>query len=82
MRVYHRTTDDAANVIVTERRFVSLEDGDVFVSNRSRGQGVGYGPAVVRMDIPAALLRLDDEFPDGERHYRVSVHAIRPEWIR
>lgn len=82
MKVYHRTTEDAARLIREQRRFLSREQGEVCVSNRARGMAEGYGPGVVALDVPAGFLRLDDEFPGGERHYRLDSRDIRPEWIR
>lgn len=78
--LYHRTSVDAAEVIMRERRMRSLENtGEAFFSNRLDGQGVGYGPGVVHVRVPEGLAELDDEYPDGELHYRVRVSALRPE---
>lgn len=83
MRVYHRTTPEAADAIRATGRFLSRENtGDVFVSNR-RGNGYteGYGAGIVALDVPDELLTLDDEFPTGERHYAVPARVILPAWI-
>lgn len=69
--VYHFTTPQAADAIVRTRTWVSAENtGEVYASNRVDGQATGYGQACVRVLIPRALLTVDDEFPDGEEHYR------------
>jgi hypothetical protein len=36
----------------------------------------GYGDAIVHVRVPAAWCQLDDEYPDGEQHYRVSVDRL------
>lgn len=81
MKVFHRTSHAAADAIREQKSFLSRERGAVFVSNRVRGQALGFGPAVVRLNIPASALQLDDEFPGGERHFRIEAASIRPEWI-
>jgi hypothetical protein len=60
---------------------VSQEQGYVFVSSRPDGYITGYGVAVVALEIPEHLLELDDEFQDGESHYRVEAGQIEPGWI-
>jgi hypothetical protein len=80
--VYHRTSETAAVEITRTRRFTSRERGEVCVSDRLFGYANGYGPAATVLDVPEHLLTLDDEFPTGERHYRVRVADIRPEYIR
>lgn len=81
MRVYHRTTHEAATAILADRRFLSRERGEVCVSDRRDGYADGYGPAVVVLDVPDNLLTLDDEFQDGEQHFRVRAVDIRPEFV-
>lgn len=75
MAVYHHTSADAADAILstTPARFLSRERGDVYVSSRPSGHAAGYGPAIIALAIPARVLAplLDDEFPSGERHYRL-----------
>ena len=82
MRVYHRTTVEAARAIRGDRSFLSKEQGYVFVGSRPEGYITGYGEAVVALEVPVTLLELDDEFQDGEQHFRVPAAAIRPEWVR
>lgn len=81
MKVYHRTSPDAAREILRTRTLVSLENtGEVFVSNRRDGHATGHGAAVVVLDIPRDVLRVDDWFPDGEAHY--AVHRTKAEkWL-
>jgi hypothetical protein len=80
--VYHRTTRAGAAAIFAQQAFTSKEQGWVFVSTRSEGEAAGYGDAVVVLEVPARLMTLDDEFPDGERHYRVPATEIDPAFIR
>lgn len=78
--LYHRTTGDAAAGIYAEKRMRSRENtAETYWSNRPDGQATGYGPAVVHIRVPEHLAELEDEFPDGELHYRVPARALRPE---
>lgn len=80
--LYHRTTPDAAAAIYRERKMVSRENtGEAYFSTKRSGQAEGYGGAVVHVRVPESVAELDDEFPDGEQHYRVRVRDIRPEWF-
>lgn len=83
MRLFHRTSNDAAREIRRTGTFTSKENtGDVYFSNRRNGHAaVGYGNAVVTVNVHASQCVLDDEFPNGERHYRVKASAIRPDQI-
>lgn len=63
-------------------RSVDALEGDtaeVYLSNRLDGAAGGYGSAVVQLRVPAEIAELEDEFPDGEQHYRVRVDALRAE---
>lgn len=81
-RLYHRTSAEAAEKIHTDGEFISREyTGDVYASNRLHGQAEGYGDAVVRLRVPSHLAHLDDEFPGGEKHYRINRKDIKPEHI-
>ncbi|MDT0442303.1 hypothetical protein [Streptomyces johnsoniae] len=79
--LYHRTTAVSAAVIYRERRMLSKESsGEAFFSTvRDGGASTGYGEAVVHIRVPEELAEIDDEFPDGEQHYRVKVARLRPE---
>lgn len=46
---------------------------EAFVSTHVDGQATGYGEAVVHVPVDAADAQLDDEFPDGEQHYRIPL---------
>lgn len=78
--LYHRTDAASAARIVAEGRMTSLENtGEAYFSDRPDGQTEGYGSVVVHVRVPEDLASLEDEFPDGEQHYRVAVGALRPE---
>ncbi len=78
--LYHRTTPEAAGAILATRRMTSAEStAEAYFSNRESGHVDGYGVAVVHIRVPEAMAELDDEFPDGEQHYRVKVALLRPE---
>jgi hypothetical protein len=79
--LFHRTTPAAAAAIYASGRMLSKENtGEAFFSTSSGdGQADGYGTAVVHIRVPEELAELDDEFPDGEQHYRVAVTALKAE---
>lgn len=78
MVVYHMTAPRAANAIKTSGTMIPKEDG-LFFSNKKFGPASeGYGTAAVKLDIPEARLILDDEFPTGEKHYRLPVESGKP----
>jgi hypothetical protein len=78
--LYHRTTAEAAESIMCNRRMISKENtGEAFFSTRRDRQATGYGEGVVHVRVPEDLAELDDEFPSGELHYRVDVRRLRPE---
>jgi len=83
IELFHRTTPEVAEAIGRTRRFDSKEhDGSVYFSDRAQGEyAEGYGPGCVRVVMPVSLVRLDDEFQDGERHFRVRANQIRADWI-
>lgn len=69
--LFHRTSEESARAIARTGTWVSAENtGEVYGSTRLRGQAMGYGPAVVFVGVRADRVTLDDEFPDGEKHYR------------
>jgi hypothetical protein len=77
LRLFHRTTPAAADAIVGTGAWLSAyPDGSVWFSTYDGGQATGYGDACVAVDVPASLAELDDEFPDGECHYRVPATAL------
>jgi hypothetical protein len=79
--LYHRTTAAAAASILETRTMTSRENTReaYFSTASSGGQADGYGDTVVHIRVPVELAEIDDEFPDGEQHYRVKVSALRPE---
>lgn len=78
--LYHRTSREAARSILAAGSMTSRENtGEAFFSNRAEGQGEGYGQAVVHVRVPVQLAELEDEFPDGEQHFRVHVQDLRVE---
>jgi hypothetical protein len=54
VRMYHRTSLESADSIRVDRRFLSREQGDVFLSDRLDGAALGYGNGVVVVDVPRA----------------------------
>jgi hypothetical protein len=80
--LYHRTDLESARSILRTGRFRSRENtGEAYFSNAPTGAAVGYGEAVVHIRVPVEMADLEDEFPDGEQHYRVRPQRIRPEHI-
>lgn len=70
--LWHRTTPEIAERIHATGAWVSKENtGEVYFSTRPDGHAAGYGEALVHVRVPEHLAELDDEFPDGEQHYRV-----------
>ncbi|ULD38846.1 hypothetical protein [Rhodococcus qingshengii] len=78
MKLYHRTTEAAADAIVAAQSWVSRENTQevYFSSAQSGGAADGYGDAVLSVDVPDTVAHLDDEFPDGEQHFRVSISDL------
>ena len=54
VRMYHRTSLESADSIRLDRRFISREKGDVFLSDQLDGSALGYGQGVVVVDVPRA----------------------------
>lgn len=76
--LYHRTTKEAAQAILTAGRMTSKENtGEAYFSTRFDGHATGYGDTVIEVRVPQIMIELDDEFPDGEQHYRVKVAQLR-----
>jgi hypothetical protein len=81
--LYHRTTPEAAASIVKTKTMTSKEQGYVFFSTHHGGAAAtGYGASVVHVRVPEHLAELDDEFPDGEQHYKMRTRDLRPEHFR
>jgi len=69
--LYHATSKAAAKNIVSTGMMIAKEDG-LFFSTKSDGQISGYGESVVKLEIPAELLEIDDIFED-EAHLYLSI---------
>lgn len=77
--LYHRTSSDNADKIIKSGKFLSKENtGEVFLSNKRAGQNIGYGDTVIPVRVKRSAIRLDDEFPSGERHYAVKASEAVP----
>lgn len=76
--LYHRTTPEALEAITASGKMVTKENTpEVFFSTVSEGgQGDGYGGAVVWIRVPEDAVEIDDEFPDGEQHFRVPIKEV------
>lgn len=78
MKLYHRTSESAAAAITSSRSWRSSENTqEVYFSTVPHGQAGGYGQVIVSVDVPEALADLEDEFPDGEQHFRVAVTDLQ-----
>lgn len=66
--LYHRTTEQAKEKILSSGKMTAKEDG-IFFSTKKDGQANGYGDSVIEMRIPVEKLILDDIF-DDEAHLR------------
>ena len=71
IRLFHRTTPEAAEEIRRTGQMTGKEDG-VFFSTSPSNQAVGYGSEVVEVRIPLSDLELDDLF-DTEAHLRLPL---------
>lgn len=82
MRLYHRTSRKSANLVLVSRTWESKDSQQiVWFSTRPDGHAVGYGDVVLEVDAPsgsrlAKSLELNDEFPDGEKHYTTHVRNL------
>lgn len=75
--LYHRTSPECAARIRATGVWESRENTrEAYFSTRPDGMADGYGDAIVHVRVPAAWCQLDDEYPDGEQHYRVSVDRL------
>ncbi|MER7671260.1 hypothetical protein ABTY61_22725 [Kitasatospora sp. NPDC096128] len=78
--LYHRTDSEAAAAILASRRMVSHHaSGLIWFSNRPDDpNGTDYGDTLVTVRLPAAICRLDQTLPHGEKHYTVHARDLRP----
>lgn len=79
--VYHHTSREGSQSILRTGTLVPREDG-VFFSSRPHGHASGYGPCAVEVLVDARLLLPDDEFGDGEVHFRVPARLGSPWPVR
>lgn len=80
--LYHRTSAENAERIRKTGVFTSQENtGEAYFSTHPHGQAEGYGEGLVHIRVPEHVAELDDEFPDGEQHYRVHPRNIRRQHI-
>ncbi|HIA35308.1 MAG TPA: hypothetical protein EYN89_00885 [Flavobacteriales bacterium] len=71
--LYHRTSIDSAKKIVEVGFQRGAENtGDVYFSTSSDEQAVGYGDAIIKINVNPSIAVLNDAFPDGEVH--VTIH--------
>ena len=74
--LYHRTSAEAAKRILREGFNKGHEGGRVYFSTKRHGQAEGYGNTIVHVRVSMDVAHLDDEFPDGERHYWVDYRDL------
>lgn len=81
--LYHRTSPEAAHALAqgapwTPDPRANGPDADyVWFSDRRNGSAEGYGDGVVRVLLHVEEAWLDDEYPDGECHYRVPLKELK-----
>lgn len=73
VRLYHRTSKDAAKSIRSTKKMIGKEDG-LFFSTSKDGQAEGFGDDIVEVHIPLSELMIDDMFGD-EAHVRVEART-------
>jgi hypothetical protein len=77
--LYHRTTPEAAQEIYHDKAMRSKENtGETYWSTHRNGEATGYGGGLVHIRVPEHLAEIEDEFPDGEEHYRVRPGHLQP----
>ena len=72
VKLFHRTTPEAAAEIRRTGQMTGKEDG-IFFSTSPEGQTTGYGSEVVEVNIPLSDLQLDDLFKT-EAHLRLPLN--------
>lgn len=72
--LYHFT--DAAEEIVKSQEWHEPVEGAVFFSDRKDGMATGYGGECVSVTMPVNEAWLNDEFPDGEKHYSLPPEVL------
>lgn len=80
--LYHRTTPEAADAIKKSGHMISKENTqEIYASTHEHGNAEGYGQGVVKIRVPVKDTEMDDEFPNGEQHYRIPANKIGPKNI-
>lgn len=64
--VYHATSKDAA-VKIEKTGYMRASEDALFFSTKSDGQISGYGESIVKLEVPAEKLFIDDIFSDEAR---------------
>ena len=73
-KVYHRTTPENAKAI-RETGIMKAKENGLFFGSSKEGEISGYGSEILEFEFPAEMLVLDDEFPNGEKHYRIPLRT-------
>jgi len=74
--VYHHTNKRAADNIRKSSELRSAGEPDVYVTTRTIPD-TGYGDTSVGLRVNPSRLKLDDEFPNGRKDFRLSVGKPR-----
>ena len=69
--VYHYTSKAQAKKIRETGEFKGQENG-IFLTTKKGGEGAAIGDAVVKLEVPAYMLQLDEKFTD-EAHLRLKT---------
>lgn len=69
--VYHRTSEENANIIKSTGIMTAKEDA-LFFSSKESGYADGYGDTVLTFSIPSTVLEVNDIF-DGEVHFDIPL---------
>jgi 8-oxo-dGTP pyrophosphatase MutT (NUDIX family)/GNAT superfamily N-acetyltransferase len=81
--LYHATSEQNAKNITQTGKWRSDEGDDVFFSTKPASDYIkGFGDHVVKAHIPPHLLHINDAFRDGEIHFSVNRHHLRPEHVQ
>ena len=73
MRLYHLTSIEDARLIRKTGK-IDSPYGEVYFTSRSNSMHSTVhcgGPVIVSCEAPNKVVHLEDEFPDGEKHYRI-----------
>ena len=78
LKLYHYTNDYSSVLdIMQTHKWISKESPKyVYFTDTLGGQAGGYGQYAVSIDMDERYIELDDEFLDGEQHFRVLSRHI------